>query len=85
MTLLKSELLHDFSECVWTRHTNDSSTFRVDRVEALLAWHTVRSTCVKDVVIDGLQWPYMCKVDSTWQDYGGPTIVGAKATYVRHS
>lgn len=74
MTLLKSGLLHNYGMCMDKAHKH---LFYVQGGSggSITCLAYGKEPCVKDVVIDGLQWPYMCNVDSTWQDYGGPTIV----------
>jgi len=74
MTLLKSGLVHNYGMCMDKMHQH---LFYVQGGSggSITCMAYGKEPCVKDLVIDGLEWPYMCKVDSTWQDYGGPTIV----------
>ena len=74
LTKLKDGLLHNYGLCI---DRNQKHLFYVQGGnDGSITCHAYgKIPCAKDVVIDGLQWPYMCQVDSTWVEYGGPTIV----------
>jgi len=74
LTKLKEGLLHNYGLCLDKPH---KQLFYVQgghggSISCLAYGDT---PCVKDIVIDGLEWPYMCQIDSTWTNYGGPTMV----------
>jgi len=74
LTKLKDNLVHNYGLCLDKQH---EQLFYVQGGNggsiSCLAYG--KTPCAKEVVVDGLLWPYMCQIDSTWVDYGGPTLV----------